>query len=38
LFGSLMAAGLRANYARTLTGVDPDALAAQAAGLLVKRR
>ena len=37
LFGSLMAAGLRANYARTLTGVDPDALAAQAAGLLVKR-
>ena len=32
LFGSLMAAGLRANYARTLTGVDPDALAAQAAG------
>jgi hypothetical protein len=25
LFGSLMAAGLRANYARTLTGVDPDA-------------
>jgi len=37
LFGSLMAAGLRANYARTLTGVDPDTLAAQAAGLLVKR-
>ena len=37
LFGSLMAAGLRANYARTLTGVDLDALAAQAAGLLVKR-
>ena len=36
LFGPLMAAGLRANYARTLTGVDPDALAAQAAGLLVK--
>ena len=36
LFGPLMAAGLRANYARTLTGVDQDALAAQAAGLLVK--
>ena len=36
LFGPLMAAGLRANYARTLTGVDPDALAAQAARLLVK--
>ena len=37
LFGPLMAAGLRANYARTLTGVDLDTLAAQAAGLLAKR-
>jgi len=37
LFGALMAAGLRANYARTLTGVDLDALAAQAAALLAKR-
>lgn len=37
LFGPLMAAGLRANYARTLTGVDPEALAAQAAELLAKR-
>jgi hypothetical protein len=37
LFGPLMAAGLRANYARTLTGTDLDALAAQAAGLLAKR-
>jgi hypothetical protein len=34
LFGPLMAAGLRANYARRLTGVDLDALAVQAAGLL----
>ena len=31
LFGSLLAAGLQANYARTLSGVDLDALAAQAA-------
>jgi hypothetical protein len=37
LFGPLMAAGLRANYARTLTGVDLDALTAQAAELLAKR-
>ena len=37
LFGPLMAAGLRSNYARTLTGVDLDALTAQAAGLLAKR-
>jgi Winged helix DNA-binding domain len=37
LFGPLMAAGLRANYARTLTGVDLDALVAQAAELLAKR-
>jgi DNA glycosylase AlkZ-like len=37
LFGPLMAAGLRANYARTLTGVDLDALAAQAAELLARR-
>jgi winged helix DNA-binding protein len=37
LFGPLMAAGLRANYARTLAGVDLDALAAQAAGLLARR-
>ena len=34
LFGPLLAAGLRANYARTLAGADLDALAAQAAGLL----
>ena len=37
LFGPLMKAGLRANYARTLTGVDVDVLAAQAAELLAKR-
>jgi Winged helix DNA-binding domain len=37
LFASLMAAGLRSNYARTLTGVDLDALSAQAAELLAKR-
>jgi Winged helix DNA-binding domain len=37
LFGPLMAAGLRANYARRLTGVDLDALAVQAAGLLATR-
>jgi len=37
LFSPLMAAGLRANYARTLTGVDLDALTAQAAELLAKR-
>ena len=37
LFGPLMAAGLRANYARTLTGVDLDALTAQAASLLARR-
>jgi hypothetical protein len=37
LFGPLMAAGLRSNYARTLTGVDLDALTAQAAELLAKR-
>ena len=37
LFGPLMTAGLRANYARRLTGVDLDALAAQAAGLLATR-
>jgi hypothetical protein len=36
-FGPLMKAGLRANYARTLTGVDVDVLAAQAAELLAKR-
>jgi hypothetical protein len=37
LFGPLMRAGLRANYARTLTGVDLDALAARAAELLADR-
>jgi Winged helix DNA-binding domain len=37
LFGPLMKAGLRANYARTLTGVDVDALAARAAELLAER-
>jgi Winged helix DNA-binding domain len=37
LFGQLMAAGLRSNYARNLTGVDLDALAAQAASLLATR-
>lgn len=37
LFGPLMAAGLRSNYARTLTGVDLGALTAQAAELLAKR-
>jgi hypothetical protein len=37
LFGPLMAAGLRANYGRNLTGVDLGALAAQAAELLVRR-
>jgi Winged helix DNA-binding domain len=37
LFGPVMAAGLRANCARTLTGVDLDALAARAAGLLAER-
>ena len=37
LFDGLMAAGLRANFARTLTGVDLDALAARAAELLAKR-
>jgi hypothetical protein len=37
LFGPLMAAGLRANYGRNLTGVDLDALVAQAAELLARR-
>jgi Winged helix DNA-binding domain len=37
LFGPLMKAGLRANYARTLTGVDLDALTARAAELLAER-
>jgi hypothetical protein len=37
LFGPLMAAGLRANYARNLTGVDLDALAARAGDLLAER-
>jgi hypothetical protein len=37
LFGPLMAAGLRANYGRNLTGVDLGALAAQAAELLARR-
>ena len=37
LFGSLLAAGLRANYARRLTGVDLDTLAAGAVELLAKR-
>jgi hypothetical protein len=37
LFGPLMAAGLRANYARNLTGVDLDSLAARAGELLAER-
>src|SRR6516164_79796 len=37
LFGPLLAAGLRANYGRNLTGVDLGALAAQAADLLARR-
>jgi hypothetical protein len=37
LFGPLMAAGLRANYMRNLTGVDLDALAAAAGELLAQR-
>jgi hypothetical protein len=37
LFSSLMAAGLRANYARNLTGVDLDALTEQASELLAER-
>jgi hypothetical protein len=37
LFGPLTAAGLRANYGRNLTGVDLDALAAQAGELLGRR-
>ncbi len=37
LFGSLMAAGLRANYGRNLAGVDLDALAAAASELLAER-
>jgi hypothetical protein len=37
LFGPLMAAGLRANYMRNLTGVDLDALAALAGELLAER-
>jgi hypothetical protein len=37
LFGPLMTGGLRSNYARTLTGVDLDALVAQAAELLAER-
>jgi hypothetical protein len=37
LFGPLMAAGLRANYGRNLTGVDLDALAAKAGELLARR-
>jgi hypothetical protein len=37
LFGPLMAAGLRANYGRNLTGVDLDALAVQASELLARR-
>jgi len=36
LFDSLMAAGLRANYGRNLTGVDLGALAAQATELLAR--
>ena len=36
LFGPLMAAGLRANYGRNLTGVDLGALAAQATELLAR--
>lgn len=37
LFGPLMAAALRANYGRTLPGVDLDALAVRAAELLAER-
>jgi len=37
LFSSLMAAGLRANYGRNLTGVDPEELTAAASGLLAER-
>jgi len=37
LFGPLLAAGLRANYARNLTGVDFEALAARAGDLLAER-
>ena len=37
LFSPLMAAGLRANYARNLAGVDLDALTQQAAELLTER-
>ena len=37
LFSSLMAAGLRANYARGLTGVDLDALTEQASELMAER-
>ena len=37
LFGPLMAAGLRANFARNLTGVDLDELAVQAGELLADR-
>ena len=37
LFGPLMAAGLRSNYARTLTGVDLGELTGRAAELLAKR-
>jgi hypothetical protein len=37
LSGPLMKAGLRANYARTLTGVDLDVLAARPAELLAER-
>jgi hypothetical protein len=37
LFSSLMAAGLRANYGRNLTGVDPGELAAAASDLLAER-
>jgi hypothetical protein len=36
LFGPLMAAGLRANYARRLAGVDLDALAVRAGELLTE--
>lgn len=36
LFSPLMAAGLRANYARRLTGVDLDEVAVLAAGLLAE--
>jgi hypothetical protein len=37
LFGPLMTAGLRANYGRNLTGVDPDELAAAASSVLAER-